>query len=74
MNFDYDPASYDNDIALLQLDEAVELTPRVRPVCLPTDRSARVHLQEGKLGVVSARTTMLVLCLARNEAWQTRRT
>ncbi|XP_054918705.1 clotting factor C-like [Dermacentor andersoni] len=53
VNFDYDPASYDNDIALLQLDEAVELTPRVRPVCLPTDRSARVHLQEGKLGVAT---------------------
>ncbi|KAL3230348.1 hypothetical protein MRX96_023401 [Rhipicephalus microplus] len=53
VNFDYDPTTYDNDIALLQLDEAVELTPRVRPVCLPTDRSARVHLQEGKLGVVT---------------------
>lgn len=53
VNFDYDPNTYDNDIALLQLDEAVELTPRVRPVCLPTDRSARVHLQEGKLGVAT---------------------
>ncbi|KAL1428867.1 hypothetical protein MTO96_016623 [Rhipicephalus appendiculatus] len=53
VNFDYDPSTYDNDIALLQLDEAVELTPRVRPVCLPTDRSARVHLQEGKLGVAT---------------------
>lgn len=53
VNFDYDPTSYDNDIALVQLDDPVELTPRVRPVCLPTDRSARVHLQEGKLGVVT---------------------
>lgn len=53
VNFDYDPTSYDNDIALVQLDDPVDLTPRVRPVCLPTDRSARVHLQEGKLGVVT---------------------
>lgn len=53
VNFDYNPTSYDNDIALVQLDEPVDLTPRVRPVCLPTDRSARVHLQEGKLGVVT---------------------
>lgn len=53
VNFDYDPNSFENDIALLQLEEPVELSPRVRPVCLPSDRSARVHLQEGALGVVT---------------------
>ncbi|KAH7983655.1 hypothetical protein HPB52_013356 [Rhipicephalus sanguineus] len=53
VHFNYGPTTYDNDIALVQLDKAVELTPRVRPVCLPTDRSARVHLQEGKLGVAT---------------------
>lgn len=49
----YDPVVYDADIALVLLDEPVELTTRVQPVCLPTERSTRQNIASGKLGVVT---------------------
>lgn len=50
---DYDPARYDSDIAMILLDRPVELTSRVQPVCLPSERTSQVNLVDGHLGVVS---------------------
>ncbi|GFT38821.1 limulus clotting factor C [Nephila pilipes] len=50
---DYDPGLFDADIALLQLDSAVQLNSRVQPICLPTEQSSRDNLVEGKRGVVT---------------------
>lgn len=32
----YDPNTYNNDVALLELSEDVRYTPQVSPVCFPT--------------------------------------
>ncbi|KAG1682702.1 Limulus clotting factor C [Nymphon striatum] len=53
VNPNYDPITFDSDIALMKLNKPVELTSRVRPVCLPTFKSANDHLVEGKIGVVT---------------------
>lgn len=50
---DYDTVKFDSDIALILLDEPVELTSRVQPVCLPTNRSTEENLVDGQLGVVT---------------------
>lgn len=31
----YDSATYDNDIAILELDRAIEFGPEIQPICLP---------------------------------------
>lgn len=33
---DYDPGSYDNDIALMELDAQVTLNQNIWPICLPS--------------------------------------
>ncbi|XP_064460933.1 clotting factor C-like [Ornithodoros turicata] len=50
---DYDGVKFDSDIALILLDEPVELTSRVQPVCLPTERTTNENLVDGHLGVVT---------------------
>ncbi|CAN7937521.1 unnamed protein product [Ixodes hexagonus] len=50
---DFDPIRFDSDIALVLLDRPVELTSRVQPVCLPTDRSTQTNVVDGHLGVVT---------------------
>ena len=32
---DYNPETFDNDIALLELDTAFEMKPHIVPICLP---------------------------------------
>lgn len=40
----FQPANYDNDIALLRLSQKVEFTELIRPVCLPPQ-----HQQVGQM-------------------------
>ncbi|XP_076365523.1 clotting factor C-like isoform X2 [Tachypleus tridentatus] len=49
----YDPANFNNDIALIQLKDPVILTTRVKPVCLPTDLTTRENLKEDTKAVVT---------------------
>lgn len=53
MHEDFDPVRFDSDIALVLLDRPVELTSRVQPVCLPTERSTQTNIVDGHLGIVS---------------------
>ncbi|EEC00137.1 proclotting enzyme precursor, putative [Ixodes scapularis] len=50
---DFDPVRFDSDIALVLLDRPVELTSRVQPVCLPTERSTQTNIVDGHLGIVT---------------------
>ncbi|GFU85227.1 limulus clotting factor C [Trichonephila clavipes] len=49
---EYDFTHYDSDIALIQLENAVELTTRVQPVCLPTDITTRENIRDNQKGIV----------------------
>lgn len=50
---DYDFIHFDGDIALLELESAVELTTRVQPACLPSEDTSRENVRDGKKGIVS---------------------
>lgn len=50
---DYDFIHFDGDIALLELESAVELTTRVQPACLPSEDTTRENVRDGKKGIVS---------------------
>lgn len=47
---DYDPATKNNDIALLKLDRSVEYTQYIRPICLPS-----VELKYNETSIVSGK-------------------
>ncbi|GIX93362.1 hypothetical protein CDAR_475571 [Caerostris darwini] len=49
---EYDFVNFDSDIALIQLESAVELTTRVQPICLPTDITTRENVRDNKKGIV----------------------
>ncbi|XP_038672809.1 coagulation factor X [Scyliorhinus canicula] len=49
----YDPVIYDNDIALLYLNQPVNFSISIAPICLPNENLGRLLLQDGKLGTVS---------------------
>ncbi|KAG8187107.1 hypothetical protein JTE90_004853 [Oedothorax gibbosus] len=48
---EYDFTHYDADIALLQLESTIELTARVRPICLPTEATTRENIRDGQKGI-----------------------
>ncbi|XP_077509024.1 limulus clotting factor C-like [Amblyomma americanum] len=50
---DYDPVKYDADIAMVLLDRPVELTSRVQPICLPSERTSQANIVDGRLGVAT---------------------
>lgn len=50
---DYDPVKYDADIAMVLLDRPVELTSRVQPICLPSERTSQLNIVDGNLGVAT---------------------
>ncbi|KAH9377402.1 hypothetical protein HPB48_008590 [Haemaphysalis longicornis] len=50
---DYDPVTYDADIAMVLLDRPVELTSRVQPICLPSKRTSQLNIVHGNLGVIT---------------------
>ncbi|KAL1478191.1 hypothetical protein MTO96_016380 [Rhipicephalus appendiculatus] len=50
---DYDPVKYDADIAMVLLDRPVELTSRVQPICLPSERTSQSNIVDGHLGVAT---------------------
>ncbi|KFM83315.1 Limulus clotting factor C, partial [Stegodyphus mimosarum] len=50
---EYDFIHYDGDIALLQIEEAVEFTTRVKPICLPNELTTRENVRDGKKGIVT---------------------
>ncbi|GBN73443.1 Limulus clotting factor C [Araneus ventricosus] len=50
---EYDFTQFDSDIALIQLESAVELTSRVQPICLPTEITTRENIRDDQKGIVS---------------------
>ncbi|XP_049271208.1 clotting factor C-like [Rhipicephalus sanguineus] len=50
---DFDPAKYDADIAMVLLDRPVELSSRVQPICLPSERTSQSNIVDGHLGVAT---------------------
>ncbi|KAL3187049.1 hypothetical protein MRX96_025986 [Rhipicephalus microplus] len=50
---DYDPVKYDADIAMVLLDRPVELSSRVQPICLPSERTSQSNIVDGHLGVAT---------------------
>lgn len=50
---DYDPVKYDADIAMVLLDRPVELSSRVQPICLPSERTSQSNIVDGRLGVAT---------------------
>ena len=51
MHRDYNAQTFENDIALLELESAVEYQPHIVPICLPTESEIKV----GKHGIVTGR-------------------
>ncbi|XP_041061556.1 coagulation factor X [Carcharodon carcharias] len=49
----YDPIRYDNDIALLYLNQPVNFSTSIAPICLPNHNLGQLLLQDGKVGTVS---------------------
>ncbi|XP_078420767.1 coagulation factor X-like [Cetorhinus maximus] len=49
----YDPIRYDNDIALLYLNQPVNFCISIAPICLPNHNLGQLLLQVGKVGTVS---------------------
>ncbi|XP_055951117.1 limulus clotting factor C-like isoform X2 [Argiope bruennichi] len=49
---EYDFTQFDSDIALIQLESAVELTSRVQPICLPTEITTRENIRDEQKGIV----------------------
>ncbi|XP_049271216.1 clotting factor C-like [Rhipicephalus sanguineus] len=50
---DYDPVKYDADIAMVLLDRPVELSSRVQPICLSSERTSQTNIVDGHLGVAT---------------------
>lgn len=48
---DYDPLTFNNDIALIMLKEPLKMGDRIRPICLPSPNSQRTY-QPGTKGLV----------------------
>ncbi|GBO27358.1 Limulus clotting factor C, partial [Araneus ventricosus] len=48
---EYDFTQFDSDIALIQLESAVELTSRVQPICLPTEITTRENIRDDQKGI-----------------------
>ncbi|KAG2470169.1 C1S protein, partial [Polypterus senegalus] len=44
--------NYDNDIALIKLDQKVKLGPQISPICLPKNKQSD-ELQNGELGLIA---------------------
>nr|BAR45634.1 limulus clotting factor C-like [Scolopendra japonica] len=54
IHHDYEPSSFESDIALVRLKTPVKLTSRVQPVCLPTDiDESNSRVKEGNPGVIT---------------------
>uniref|UniRef100_UPI00398ED252 coagulation factor IX-like n=1 Tax=Pristiophorus japonicus TaxID=55135 RepID=UPI00398ED252 len=49
----YDPIIYDNDIALLYLNQHLNFSTVIAPICLPNHNLGQLLLQDGKMGMVS---------------------
>ena len=46
---DYKAATFENDLALLEMDSEVELKPHIVPICMPEDNSVFL----GRKGIVT---------------------